>query len=247
LVHFVRVKITEDVKNRNKWDIGGIASSRNDLQVLKGMSDITSAAMGVVYRMSGQLDEAGLLDASQRLRGDSHLLAYYCAADPLLNGHYMDGIALIYGNHRRPPLPRAGSYPFIPGAVYDDAALAIHVNAALQQIREICPEAWRPGNDAIDIAHEDNQTVVLRYHSALFIVMVSDLAFCCEEYLAYGANPNPAMVPSRAQILSRINIIATGLRVCGERGWFDITPGNSKHDAAFLRARHRILSRRIIA
>jgi hypothetical protein len=72
-----------------------------------------------------------------------------------------------------------------------------------------------PGKVALDIVH-DNQTVVLRYHSALFIAMVSDLAFCCEEFLEYVANPNSAMDAAKAHTLSRINIIGTGLRVCGE-------------------------------
>jgi hypothetical protein len=233
LTQFVRVKITEDVKHRNKWNVGGIAISRNHLQVLKGMSDIASAAMVVLYRTGARLDEAGLLDASQRLRGDDHFLAYYCAADPLFNRHYMEGIALAYGNNRRPPLSRAGTHPYIPRAVYDDLALAIHVNAALQQIRVICFDAWRPGNDAIDIVHDNNQTVVLCYHSALFIAMVSDLASCCEESLGYVANPNSAMVTAKAHTLS---LIATGLK-------FDTTPGNAKHDAAFLRARHSIFAR----
>jgi hypothetical protein len=143
LTQFVRVKITGDVKHRNKWDVGGIAISRNHLQVLKGMSDIASAAMGVLYRTGAQLDEARLLEASQRLRGDDHLLAYYCAADLLFNRHYMESIALAYGNNRRPLLPRAGTHPYIPRAVYDDPALAIHVNVALQQIREICFDPWR--------------------------------------------------------------------------------------------------------
>jgi hypothetical protein len=91
LVQFVRQKITEDVKNRRKWDVGGIAISHNDLQVLKGISEIARAATGAVYRTGAQLDATGLLEASRRLRGDD-VLSYHCAADHLLNRHYMEGI-----------------------------------------------------------------------------------------------------------------------------------------------------------
>jgi hypothetical protein len=56
------------------WNISGIVISRNDLQMFKDIREIASAAVGVPYFIGAQFDDAGLLEASQRLRGDDHVL-----------------------------------------------------------------------------------------------------------------------------------------------------------------------------
>jgi hypothetical protein len=101
-------------------------------------------------------------------------------------------------------------------AIYRDSGLAIRVIKVLSHVREICKHDYVPGDGAMDMAHADERTRVLRYHSALLVAMANDLALYCKNYMQISERPDRPQL--QADQLLHITVIAQGFDACARRG-----------------------------
>jgi hypothetical protein len=133
------------------------------------MSPITSAQIGRYYRT--YTDVVRVQEHESPLERAGHSLGYFCAGAPLFNEHFLSAVNLAIGPDTvMPKIPRNAAPPNIPQVTVEDPVLVNTWNMVEATIREHCFDGYRPADG--DIALAVRQTECLRYHNAIFILVL---------------------------------------------------------------------------
>ncbi|EAT81671.2 hypothetical protein SNOG_11172 [Parastagonospora nodorum SN15] len=230
-------------KQRTRKGNSIIHVSRDELKGLRDMSAIASANMGICCTTYEQLDTAGL-SWSPFQRGH-HILGYVCAGHPLFNKYYQVAMNELCGNGPMPLTPRGSLAPSIPQAALEDPALNERIGSLRKTVRRICSADMSsdPKDMTSHISHASQQTRVLRYHSAIFFVALTEFSKQTSECLDLGDDEDT----TRNIIMQNLDDITRFLDKVEKKGWLDTTTANSAYSEAYLRSRHHILAEHIQA